>query len=519
MIGKDCLIKKFKTWRIRTQILVTQLITMIVSVTILGLCLFLNFEGIFQALQNDAEKKFIMNFIYRQTNSQLNAYTRNLENRIRQGIYAINDINLLNQQIYNTSMTFVQNSDRCLQESYLNESFVLKCQYCYGIFDCSNQIHNPEQYSQEFLQLSNLLTSLIPMQIQQDMYFTSISKDCYFSTYPGQPFGDYVPSSRRWFQNHMANINKSEYIISEPYTNYFGGVYISGTTNLYNGANNERIGIIVVDLNFSDIHQFMEDDQQMLAMDSNGRILISKLYTVNTSEVYYLYNQTIFGFDQQDVNLILNHDIQQQKEQICEIQIPQTICIENKNTGVLWYFRVKKVTGDYYVLSMFNSSAYSNYYQTLRITLSKIYTEIVTDFIFGLLSIILSCFCIYLGCFVILQKPIDKLINSFNKYLLYGKQLSYLMLKIDHHDQLDKLSQAFIRVMTRSMSNKDNRKRIVDKYMSESKYPINFYVNSKIMNAQTKLLLYNLEMSSSRQKNIDQFFQQYRQENSQQKSF
>lgn len=37
--------------------------------------------------------------------------------------------------------------------------------------------------------------------------------------------------------------------------------------------------------------------------------------------------------------------------------------------------------------------------------------------------------------------------------------------------------------MTRSMSNKENRKRIVDEYMSESKYPINYYVNSKIMNA------------------------------------
>lgn len=43
--------------------------------------------------------------------------------------------------------------------------------------------------------------------------------------------------------------------------------------------------------------------------------------------------------------------------------------------------------------------------------------------------------------------------------------------------------------MTRSMSNKDNRKRTIDTYMRESKYPINFYVNSKIMNAQTKLLL------------------------------
>ncbi|CAK87337.1 unnamed protein product (macronuclear) [Paramecium tetraurelia] len=440
----------FKTWRIRTQILVTQLITMIVSVTILGLCLFLNFEGIFQALSNDAEKKFIMNFIYRQTNSQLNAYTRNLENRIRQGIYAINDINLLNQQIYNTSMTFAQNSDRCLQESYLNGSFVLKCQYCYGVFDCSNQVHTPEQYSQEFLQLSNLLTSLIPMQIQLDMYFTSISKDCYFSTYPGQPFGDYVPSSRSWFQNHMAN--NLILIILEVST------YLVRLT-----------WIVVVDLNFSDIHQFMEEDQQMLAMDSKGRILI---------KVYYLYNQSIFGFDQSDVNLILNHS-SGQNEQACEIQIPQTICIENKNTGVLWYFRVKRMTGDYYVLSMFNQSAYSNYFSTLRTTLSKIYAEIVTEFVLGLLSIILSCFCIYIGCFVILQKPIDKLINSFNKYLLY----------VDHHDQLDKLSQAFIRIMTRSMSNKENRKRTVDQYMSQSQYPINFYVNSKIMNAQTKLLL------------------------------
>ncbi|CAD8101009.1 unnamed protein product [Paramecium sonneborni] len=518
MIGKNCLIKKFKTWRIRTQILVTQLITMIVSVTILGMCLFLYFEGMFSALQNEAEKKFMMNFIYRQTNSQLNAYTRNLEYRIRQGISAISHINLLNQQIYLTNMSFVQNSERCLQDWYQNGSFVLKCQYCYGIFDCSNEIKNPEQYRKELLQLSNLLTSLIPIQIGLDMYFTSITKECYFSTYPGQAFGNYKPSQRPWFQNHIAKRNESEYIISEPYANYFGGVYISGTTNLYDGKNKEKIGIIGIDLNFSDIHQLMQDDQQMLAIDKKGRILLSKFYTINTSEVYYLSNKSIFGFDQSDVNLILNQYIQQTNQK-CEIQIPQTICIENKNTGILWYFRAMRMTGDYYTLSMFNQQAYSNYFQTFSSTLSTIYTEIITHFLFGLFTIIISCFFIYFGCFLMLQKPIDKMINCFNRYLLNGKQISYLMLQINQFDQLDKLSQAFIRLMTRSMSNKDNRKRIIDQHMSESKYPINYYVNSKIMNTDTKLLLKNSEMNTQRNQMIDKFFQLYRLENLQQKSF
>ena len=59
----------------------------------------------------------------------------------------------------------------------------------------------------------------------------------------------------------MTKRNESEYVISEPYADYFGGVYITGTTDLNNGANNQRIGIIGVDLDFSDIHQMMQDDQ------------------------------------------------------------------------------------------------------------------------------------------------------------------------------------------------------------------------------------------------------------------
>lgn len=35
----------------------------------------------------------------------------------------------------------------------------------------------------------------------------------------------------------------------------------------------------------------------MLAIDKKGRILLSKFYTINTSEVYYLSNKSIFGFD------------------------------------------------------------------------------------------------------------------------------------------------------------------------------------------------------------------------------
>lgn len=47
-------------------------------------------------------------------------------------------------------------------------------------------------------------------------------------------------------------MNKSEYIISDPYVNIFGGVYLTGTKTLC--IDGKKTGIIAIDLNFSNIY-------------------------------------------------------------------------------------------------------------------------------------------------------------------------------------------------------------------------------------------------------------------------
>ncbi|CAD8071766.1 unnamed protein product [Paramecium primaurelia] len=480
---------------------------MIIVLVILGLIIFLNIQGLFQFLQRDAEEKLIMNFIYGQTNSYISIYSKNLEYKIHQGMYSIQNINTLFQLIQRTNISFSRNSEKCLQEEYFQNSIINYCQYCYGNFNCSKQIQN--QYLQDFRKLSNLLTTTIPYQIELNIYFTSISSDCYFSTCPGSNFTGYVPSSRKWFQNHLDSMNSSQFIISEPYANFLGGVYISGTTTIYD-QNNSAIGIGAIDLNFSSFYQFSYDDLDLLVIDKTGRILIGSYYTVQTTDVYFLQNQSIFGFNETDVKQIMQ---QNQTQENCQLNIPNTICLINKNTNELWYIRQKQVTNDYFIILKFNSQAYSNYINLLKNMIHDMYQQLLGQLIIGILFTAFISLCIHLISFLLLQKPIDKLVNSFNKYLLQGKQINSILFSDGSQDQLDRLSDAFLRLTNQSKFNQNDRQNTIKQQLQESNYPINYYVNSKIMNTQNRISIKIFETQKQKHKLVQQFFDLYRQKN------
>ncbi|CAD8111238.1 unnamed protein product [Paramecium sonneborni] len=354
---------------------------MIIVLNILGLIIFLNIQGVFQFFQKDAEEKLIMNFIYGQTNSYIQIYQNNLQYKITQGMNSIQNINTLYQLIQRTNINFQRNQEKCLQEDYIQNSIINYCQYCYGNFDCSKEILKKNQYLEEFQKLSNLLSTTLAYQIELNIYFTSISSDCYFSTCPGSNFTGYVPSSRKWFQNHLELMNSYNFIISEPYANFLGGLYISGTTSIYD-QNENIIGIGAIDLNFSSFYQFNYDDLDLLVIDKTGRILISHYYTPQTTEVYFLQNESIFGFNQTDVDQIIK---QNQSQENCQLDIPNTICLINKKQNELWYIRQKRVTNEYYILLKFNSQAYINYITLLKNMINEMYQQLLKQLILGLL--------------------------------------------------------------------------------------------------------------------------------------
>ncbi|CAK86767.1 unnamed protein product (macronuclear) [Paramecium tetraurelia] len=450
-----------------------------------------------------------MNFIYGSTSSYIEIYSKNLEYKIRQGMNSIENINTFFELIQRTNMTFSQNSEKCLQDYYFKNSIINYCQYCYGNFDCSKNIQMQNQYGKDFRKLSNILTTTIAFQNELNIYFTSISSDCYFSTCPGSNFTNFVPSSRKWFQNHLDQINSSQFVISEPYVNFLGGVYISGTTSIYD-QNKSVIGIGAIDLNFSQFYQFNYEDIDLLVIDNQGRILISSYYyKTQTKDVLSLQNESIFGFNQTDVNQIIS---QNQTQENCLLNIPNTICIINKNTNELWYIRSKNITDEYIILLKFNSQAYSNYISLLKNMIEEMFQSLIGHLIIGIVFTTFISLCIHLISFLLLQKPIDRLINSFNKYLLWGKQINFNLFCDGSQDQLDRLSDAFLRLINQSKSNQRNKQNTIKQYLQESQYPINYYVNSKIMNTKNRTSLESFENQIQKQKLVQQFFDLYRQQ-------
>ncbi|CAD8183365.1 unnamed protein product [Paramecium octaurelia] len=481
---------------------------MIIVLVILSLLIYLNISGLFKFLTKDAEEKLIMNFIYGQTSSYIQIYSKNLEYKIMQGMNSIQNINTLFELVQRNNMNFSQNSEKCLQDDYFQNSIINYCQYCYGNFDCSKNIQMQNQYGNDFRKLSNILTTTIAFQIELNLYFTSISSDCYFSTCPGSNFTNFVPSSRKWFQNHLDQINSSQFVISEPYVNFLGGVYISGTTSIYD-QNKNAVGIGAIDLNFSAFYQFSYEDIDLLVIDKQGRVLISSYYAAQTKDVISLQNESIFGFNETDVKQIIS---QNQTQENCQLNIPNTICMINKNTNELWYIRSKKITNEYFILLKFNSSAYSNYISLLKNMIEDMQQLLIGQFIIGIVFTTFISLCIHLISFLLLQKPIDRLINSFNKYLLWGKKINFNLFSDGSQDQLDKLSDAFLRLTNHSKSNQRNKQNTIKQYLQESQYPINYYVNSKIMNTQNRISLEIFENQIQKQKLVQQFFDLYRQQ-------
>ncbi|CAK81039.1 unnamed protein product (macronuclear) [Paramecium tetraurelia] len=492
-----------RNWRFRSQVLCAQTIFIII-VILIGTGYFIFAQSFL--IQEISHQSFII-LAQRILSKQSYIYSVLNKKQLQQGLMLTNTtlkvINSLFEQQQSTNIRFQYHINSCDEfespSSFFSQFANSSC-YCYGM------PYNATEYSQhqDKMSLGNLLiqTALIQNKLYRT-YFASNTKDQFYVFQPCKYYpSTYNPSFRPWYIYHNQSLNEVQN--SQPYFAFSGGITLTKTLNL-RGLNNEVKGVIGTDIIMKIF--FPQDESypyNFVLIDSDGHILLSNHYTINSTIVDLYYNQSVTGFDSQDFQTIMNFSKGLNYENYCEIPINQTLCLLDKTNNKDYYVKVQKLDQEnYYLISKFDQAQYKSNVDMLIDEVNAQSQKIIQDFVLGILISLLLCGCCYLVTIFILEKPLYKLMNlSLRRNQMLSSIFQQIKLQHFTNDTIDKLADAFT-----GLINYDNRlKNTFNNSTKQELEEIFSYLPQNITVTRTLLLLIQEKLPDYKKQNKSLFY-------------
>ncbi|CAD8081837.1 unnamed protein product [Paramecium sonneborni] len=460
----------FATWfsnlRLRTQVLILQIIYLVIITTCL-ICLTLIIQkNIINTLASDSEQVLTQKEMNRISENYLYEFIQQINFEFLQRSQSLNAMNSLYLVAQDKKLKFLQDLDICQsfgKTSELLEKIRKSYCFCYGIAGDFNFEYNDK------LRLSNILaiTSTIISNYTQ-LYYSSNTDDQFYSFKPCQYVPSvWIPKLRPWYIQHNQSNLQIQY--TSAYIGYVGGVCITQTKSLIN-QQNLTIGIIANDITMAQLPILNQNQiADILLIDFKGEILLSNHYEKKQKIVDYFQNVSKTGFNESDFEILLQYQQKASYKDLCQIPINNTFCLFDKLRQKLFYFKLYLIMNNkYIVVAKFDPFLYSDAMNSLLEEINSKNEQMVTLLIF-IIILALFIFCIsFLITTLVLQRPIEQLMYYSNQLNKQGKNLQRSIPKIKIGTSIDELNLAFFNLLHQQNRNKKNQQNRNKQFFSET---------------------------------------------------
>ncbi|CAD8161382.1 unnamed protein product [Paramecium pentaurelia] len=444
----------------------------------------------------------------RQSSIYQSLFIEQLNNGFFSGAQSINSINDLYQYAIELDVNFQENLDDCsiFDENASETLKLIENSFCF-CFGLPNQSAQQEQYNDKLI-LSNFLSQTASMQRSHyQIYYAATSEDQFYSIDPCQPIPkEWVPKERPWYTSH--NQSSSFLQITDMYLEIDIGVCFTQTKSLFN-KENINIAIIANDLT---MNQFTLYDQilpvKFMLIDLTGQILLNYIYLKEQKEIYYFYNVTKTGFDENDFKTLLNFLNGEIYEDLCPINIDNTFCLFNKLEQKIKFISLFNLREMHYILvSEFDPDLYI---EDINILVYEIQNKKrLSIYIFiGVIGFSISLFFVsFLINTLILQQPLQNLLYYTNLLNKSTKTIKQKKITFSNSNTIGRLNLAFQSLLNQQNQGKQDNKELAklrfemfSEYHKKQKEYSQFYLRKYINRSN----LLDLELSQQFKVNPDQ---------------
>ncbi|CAD8081827.1 unnamed protein product [Paramecium sonneborni] len=475
----------FSNLRLRTQVLILQMIYLVIITTCL-ICLTLIIQKyINNTLASDSYQVLTQKEMNRISQNYLQQFISQINNGFFYRSQSLNAINLLYLVAQDKELKFLQNLDICqsfAKNSELMEKIRKSYCFCYGIAGDFNYEYNDK------LRLSNILaiTSTIQSNYSQ-LYYSSNTDDQFYSFKPCQNVESaWIPKQRPWYIQHNQTNLQIQY--TSAYIDYEGGVCITQTKSLIN-QQNHSIGIIANDITTAELSILNQNQiADILLIDLKGEILLSNHYVTGQEIVDYFQNVSKTGFNESDFEILLKYQQNGSYNNLCQIPINNTFCLFDKLKQKLFYFKLGLIMNNkYIVVAKFDPFLYSSAMDSLLEEINSKNQQIVTLLIFIIIIALCIFFISFLITTLVLQRPIEQLMYYSNQQNKQGKNLLADIPKIKIGNDIGELNLAFFNLLNQQNRNKkDSQEQNKQLFSGTNQYQEN--VDCIYLNINDKLL-------------------------------
>ncbi|CAD8175159.1 unnamed protein product [Paramecium pentaurelia] len=293
--------------KVRTQVLIIQVIIQFLVGALLTLISYLAFQYIIDMYSNISLDFYVLQY-YKKTDMITYLQVKSSQEVLLRSQTHLLKSDFLYQFIQTIDLQYVQQPLNCLNYDDKLDKYQYEQTFCYGFFgDQSQYLTNKDLLA---LNYSSFLTQVLPiMDIDLDLLFSTTGEQMYFSIWPGDPFPNYKPHRRIWYTNHLKQIEEKNYNLtyfSEPYILWTWFLFMVTQTRNMTNLNGGLDGVLGSDLNFS-LFQTLQSKQENVTfsiIDQKGQFLLSQF---NISENTYIYDTEISGFTKEDFEQINNY--------------------------------------------------------------------------------------------------------------------------------------------------------------------------------------------------------------------
>ncbi|CAD8150325.1 unnamed protein product [Paramecium octaurelia] len=474
----------FSNLRLRTQVLILQIIYLVIITTCLTCLTLIIQKNIINTIAIDSQQVLTQKEMNRISDNYLYQFIQQINNGFFQRAQSLNAINSLYFVAQDKNLKFQQNLDICQTfVSNLELMQQIETSYCF----CYGLAGDPNQQYEDKLRLSNILsiTSTIQSNYTQ-LYYSSNTDDQFYTFKPCQNVPSaWIPKQRPWYQQH--NQSNLEIQYTSAYIDYGGGVCLTQTKSLTN-EQNISIGIIANDMTMAQFSTFTYNQiAEFLLIDFKGQILLSNHYVKGQEIVDYFQNVSKTGFNETDFNILLNYQQNNSYTDLCQIHINNTFCLFDKLRQKLFYFKLGLIMNNkYIVVAKFDPFLYSSAMNSLLQEINDKNDQMATL----LIGMIILAFFIFFISFIVttlvLQRPIEQLMYYSNRSNKTGKFLQTQFPKIQMGTNIGELNLAFFNLLNQQRSNKkDCQER--NKQLSQETYQYQKNINCMYLNIPDKI--------------------------------
>ncbi|CAD8177159.1 unnamed protein product [Paramecium pentaurelia] len=498
-----CIISAFKEMRMRSQIFLFEIIILLFVLVLAGAATYVELR-IFYYISTHSSETMISKLDIKQINQATTLVSHYIKQKHQRRINLIEHLSsfLITYQIQSPKFTKVKQMESCINSELLiiPQYFYQTPKFCYqlhGVHDLITLPQNNQNISllYDSLGLMNEYDLLFSIESSYFIQVVDNSDYKFDIVYPiGMLINGYDPKTRPWYVNHIKQmeVHSNElYFYSEVYKVFIEqfDYQFSITHSLFN-SKKQFIGIAKTMLTTND-PSFEYVLYNIILINYAGQVLYNGMEMwQNLTDIFYVFNETITGFNQTDWYKIEQHAI----NRLSRDNSNQILILYNKYHKKFVHVQCEKFQKENFTLIIFTNVSSIN-------IMEKQFQEIEQSFIFWYFlaaSIIISIcsLTITISLIVInsICQPLIKLTNQVSLHVLQlGNNINQQIFKMFNKqiyslNLLNNLNNKFMNfqeLLLQSQTTKCETCRLLEK-MNFNKKESN--INLKLIQNQNILL-------------------------------